>query len=33
VELPGAGHNSTDGAPEFWSAIRSFLDKKNEKPA
>ena len=33
VELPGAGHNSTDGAPEFWRAIRSFLDKKNEKPA
>jgi pimeloyl-ACP methyl ester carboxylesterase len=33
VELPDAGHNSTDGAPEFWRAIRSFLDKKNEKPA
>src|SRR5688500_17009018 len=33
VELLGAGHNSTDGAPQFWSAIRSFLDKKNEKPA
>ncbi|MGH8669840.1 MAG: alpha/beta hydrolase [Burkholderiales bacterium] len=33
VELPGAGHNSTDGAPEFWNAIRGFLDKKNEKPA
>lgn len=27
VELPGAGHNSTDGAPEFWDAIRSFLAK------
>ena len=33
VELLGAGHNSTDGAPEFWSAIRAFLDKNNEKPA
>ena len=28
VELAGAGHNSTDGAPLFWSAIRGFLDKK-----
>jgi hypothetical protein len=33
VELRGAGHNSTDDAPEFWEAIRSFLAKKNEKPA
>jgi uncharacterized protein len=33
VELVGAGHNSTDGAPQFWSAIRGFLDPKNEKPA
>jgi hypothetical protein len=33
VELPGAGHNSTDDAPEFWRAIRGFLDKKNERPA
>lgn len=33
VELLGAGHNSTDGAPEFWRAIRRFLDKNNEKPA
>ena len=33
VELLNAGHNSTDGAAEFWSAIRSFLDKKNAKPA
>jgi pimeloyl-ACP methyl ester carboxylesterase len=33
VELAGAGHNSTDGAPQFWSAIRAFLDKKIEKPA
>jgi len=33
VELKRAGHNSTDDAPEFWDAIRSFLDKKNEKPA
>lgn len=27
VALPGAGHNSTDDAPQFWSAIRSFLEK------
>jgi pimeloyl-ACP methyl ester carboxylesterase len=33
VELPGAGHNSTDDAPEFWRAIREFLEKNNEKPA
>lgn len=33
VELAGARHNSTDDAPQFWSAIRSFLEKKNEKPA
>lgn len=33
VELLGAGHNSTDGAREFWSAIRAFLDKNNAKPA
>jgi uncharacterized protein len=33
LELLGAGHNSTDGAPEFWRAIRAFLDKKNEQPA
>jgi pimeloyl-ACP methyl ester carboxylesterase len=33
VELAGAGHNSTDGAPQFWGAIRAFLDKKIEKPA
>ena len=34
VELPGAGHNSTDGVPQFWRAIRGFLDKKNdERPA
>ncbi len=33
LELPDAGHNSTDDAPEFWRAIRAFLDKKNEKPA
>ena len=33
VELPGAGHNSVDGAPGFWEAIRDFLEKNNEKPA
>jgi uncharacterized protein len=27
VELRGAGHNSTDGAPAFWEAIREFLDR------
>ncbi|TAK86929.1 MAG: alpha/beta hydrolase [Betaproteobacteria bacterium] len=31
VELKGARHNSTDTAPEFWEAIRSFLGKKNDK--
>ena len=25
VELIGAGHNSTDDAPQFWQAIREFL--------
>jgi pimeloyl-ACP methyl ester carboxylesterase len=29
VELPQAGHNSTDDAPEFWREIRGFLEKKN----
>jgi pimeloyl-ACP methyl ester carboxylesterase len=29
VELDGAGHNSTDGAPTFWPAIREFLEKKH----
>ena len=29
VELVGAGHNSTDGAPEFWRAIRTFLEKNS----
>ena len=35
VELPGAGHNSTDEAPVFWEAIKEFLKKNNErfKPA
>ena len=33
VELANAGHNSTDGAPQFWGAIRTFLAKKIEKPA
>lgn len=28
VELAGAGHNSTDGAPEFWPRIRAFLEQK-----
>ena len=25
VELRGAGHNSTDDAPEFWDSIRGFV--------
>ena len=25
VELPGAGHNSTDDAPLFWESIRDFV--------
>ena len=25
IELPGAGHNSTDGMPAFWQAINDFL--------
>jgi uncharacterized protein len=25
VELRGAGHNSTDDAPEFWESIRGFI--------
>ena len=27
IELEGAGHNSTDGAPAFWPSIRAFLQK------
>lgn len=27
IELEGAGHNSTDGTPAFWPAIRAFLQK------
>ena len=27
VLLAGANHNSTDGAPQFWPAIRAFLEK------
>lgn len=26
VELTGANHNTTDGVPQFWPAIREFLD-------
>jgi hypothetical protein len=29
IDLDGAGHNSTDGAPKFWPAIREFLEKKH----
>lgn len=28
VLLPGATHNSTDDAPELWSAVRRFVDKE-----
>ena len=27
VLLPGASHNTTDSAPQFWPAIREFLQK------
>lgn len=27
VLLPGANHNTTDSAPQFWPAIREFLQK------
>lgn len=27
VLLPGANHNTTDSAPQFWPAIREFLEK------
>jgi uncharacterized protein len=25
IELEGAGHNSTDGVPDFWQSVRAFL--------
>jgi hypothetical protein len=25
IELEGAGHNSTEGAPAFWPSIQGFL--------
>ena len=25
IELQGAGHNSTDSAPQFWDNIREFI--------
>jgi uncharacterized protein len=27
IELADANHNTTDGAPQFWPAIREFLEK------
>jgi len=27
VEIEGAGHNSTDGAPVFWQSIKAFLQE------
>ncbi|HEX9398055.1 MAG TPA: alpha/beta hydrolase [Burkholderiales bacterium] len=29
VALPGAGHNSTDGVPDFWRSIRPFLEGRH----
>jgi hypothetical protein len=28
VPLPGANHNTTDSAPQFWPSIREFLDAR-----
>jgi pimeloyl-ACP methyl ester carboxylesterase len=28
VALDGAGHNSTDGVPDYWASIRKFLTEK-----
>jgi hypothetical protein len=28
VALEGAGHNSTDGMPDYWASIRKFLTEK-----
>jgi len=33
VLLAGADHNTTDGAPAFWPAIRAFLDNPGQNPA
>jgi len=33
VALRGAGHNSTDDAPEFWERIRDFLENNIAQPA
>ena len=27
IEIEGAGHNSTDGAPVFWQSIKAFLQE------
>jgi pimeloyl-ACP methyl ester carboxylesterase len=27
IEIEGAGHNSTDGAPAFWQSIKAFLEE------
>jgi pimeloyl-ACP methyl ester carboxylesterase len=29
IEIEGAGHNSTDGAPIFWQSIGAFLEKSS----
>jgi hypothetical protein len=28
IALEGAGHNSTDGMPDYWASIRKFLSEK-----
>jgi uncharacterized protein len=33
VALRGAGHNSTDDAPEFWERIKDFLENNIAQPA
>ncbi len=29
IEIAGAGHNSTDGAPVFWQSIQAFLENRS----
>ncbi|MDA8108275.1 MAG: alpha/beta hydrolase [Betaproteobacteria bacterium] len=33
IVLPGARHNDTDAAPQFWPAVRAFLDARTEPAA
>jgi pimeloyl-ACP methyl ester carboxylesterase len=32
VDLAGAGHNSTDGAPDFWRSVKAFLERPHGPP-